>query len=141
MICSIFLTPSFWCCHGVILAFKRLTPAPLQEHQDAHEFLYQLHEVIDSHGSADKPGSKPIDAAMGGSSVQIIKCRTVDYESRRTEAFNHISVDVQVHLHLFLLSSCSCDSSALVRNMFIPLPCIDVGFAADDAPVMVFPSL
>lgn len=68
----------------------------LQEHQDAHEFLYQLHEIIDGGGQAGKPASKPMFAAMGGTSVQSIRCQTVDYESRKVEEFTHISVDVQV---------------------------------------------
>lgn len=70
-----------------------------QEHQDAHEFLYQLHEIIDGCGQAGRPETKPMFAAMGGTSVQSIRCQTVDYESRKVEEFTHISVDVQVRTH------------------------------------------
>lgn len=58
--------------------------------------MYQLHEIIDGDGQAGKPATKPMFAAMGGTSVQSIRCQTVDYESRKVEEFTHISVDVQV---------------------------------------------
>lgn len=67
----------------------------LQEHQDAHEHLYQLHNIIDGN-EIETCETKPMFAAMGGTSVLRIRCRTVDYESRRSEPFTHISVDVQV---------------------------------------------
>lgn len=69
----------------------------MQEHQDAHEHLYQLHNIIDGN-EIETCETKPMFAAMGGTSVLRIRCSTVDYESRRTEPFTHISVDVQVCL-------------------------------------------
>lgn len=87
----------------------------LQEHQDAHEFLYQLHDIMDGGGAAGRPETKPMFAAMGGTSVQSIRCQTVDYESRKVEEFTHISVDVQV---------CSLPASA---------PCVTVCVASQQA--------
>eukprot|EP00892_Ulva_mutabilis_P012889 jgi/Ulvmu1/9973/UM059_0022.1 len=81
---------------GVWASLKDLEGQPINvmEHQDAHEHLYQLHNIIDGN-EIETCETKPMFAAMGGTSVLRIRCRTVDYESRRTEPFTHISVDVQ----------------------------------------------
>ena len=68
----------------------------MQEHEDAHEFLQKLQDLIDSHGDACKEDCKPVGAAMYGTFVQTITCRTVDYESRKVEGFYQLSVEVGV---------------------------------------------
>ena len=96
----------------------------LQEHEDAHEYLQKLQDCIDSHSPEGKEDCKPMGAAMYGTFVQTITCRTVEYESRKVEGFYQLSVEVAVRRSAMKPSSRNCTLFA-IGAMYIAQHVID----------------